>query len=766
MERATLEKVIEILNRAVERNYSWSLENEISTILGETYTFELPEPKDENEVVDDEAIKTIISLLKHIKSQLKPEDIKFFLQNIHNELKPFIQDDETKVSMFSVLTDDYDEKRLMGYSVWNYNREIICSIDDDNIKIKLLDSIDDDWNKYYIIKSFHSEEKIIEVLPKLLDYDFRKMIIYQLSTKTILEHTREIMLLQGITEGIEEKSEKIKDMASRNSLLFKTFRCWELLDEKYNEMFTSEQMDLIALYPDIQSTLASIDKNSKKLELLSIILQNLEIKDSQAFQLQLEKLLQTLSVTRQSYGRRSLARGNYIELINNIDFLELTSEDIEKLAYLLQFPNIFNLKTMSDIRNYDNIKNRVCEAIIADDEEVMEQYHYLDYLDQRECMKLAVLEKLYGQDIESADALIEKYGKDIDSLPSEEPEVQYIKSLQIILGANKKLLRMLFDIDVSLEDGYINPILMEVNLKHLYGKEYNKGLCKVEDLELQEEGIYKVSSNFRMLITSVAAFAENYPDNFKEDWNRDSVVSQGFCCSYITKDMIGTAPVPHFCYGFNAMSEDSLMLSGPTDIYSQMNKFNPDSKRNELYYGPENQINNTDSRHCYNEIVYKRFQEGERKQPDYIVVFKRDGMICNIEKAKKAAEQWAKDGVPMPIVVVDEDECIENNKREIGQMLESCQSLDDLQKIKKRVANNMKWTMNNEFEELSKKVEELERKYSESQVYETRVEANIFEEAFNSTTSLQRINATNDISRIVREIQAKKQQFEQGKTKD
>ena len=195
-----------------------------------------------------------------------------------------------------------------------------------------------------------------------------------------------------------------------------------------------------------------------------------------------------------------------------------------------------------------------------------------------------------------------------------------------------------------------------------------------------------------MLVTSVAAYHNNHPEDYEKDWNRNAISSQGFCASYIRNDMLGTAPIPHICYGFNEMSDDSLMLSGPTDIYSDANKMNAASNEKVVnFLSPNSQIDKTE---IYNEMLYKRMQNGEKKQPDYIVVFAKDGNIPNIEEAKKAQKDWGKDekgNYKMPIVVVDINECIRSENEKVDKLMEEYKNnptTETAKEIFQKVKNN------------------------------------------------------------------------------
>lgn len=67
----------------------------------------------------------------------------------------------------------------------------------------------------------------------------------------------------------------------------------------------------------------------------------------------------------------------------------------------------------------------------------------------------------------------------------------------------------------------------------------------------------------------------------------------------------------------------------------------------------------------YNELDFARQQNGEKKQPDYILVFKKNGQISNLDEAKKAQLDW---GGKLPIVVVDVDRCLETEKARVEEM--------------------------------------------------------------------------------------------------
>lgn len=83
---------------------------------------------------------------------------------------------------------------------------------------------------------------------------------------------------------------------------------------------------------------------------------------------------------------------------------------------------------------------------------------------------------------------------------------------------------------------------------------------------------------------------------------------------------------------------------------------------------------------------FNRIQDGIKKQPDYIIVFKKDGVIQELEKARKASKDWN----DMPIVVIDVEKCLESERKKVEEMLESYKGGDKskAKEIRQKVRNN------------------------------------------------------------------------------
>ena len=136
------------------------------------------------------------------------------------------------------------------------------------------------------------------------------------------------------------------------------------------------------------------------------------------------------------------------------------------------------------------------------------------------------------------------------------------------------------------------------------------------------------------------------------------------------------------------MSDDALMLSGNRDIGSSGTEFISTAYK-EKYLSPDRQIDTTVR---YNEMDFRRIQNGEKKQPDYIVVFRKNGQIPNMEKAKIASEQFKEQtGKALPIVIVDEDKCMQTEERLMNNMIEEFEknpTKEQAKMILQKVRNN------------------------------------------------------------------------------
>ncbi len=509
---------------------------------------------------------------------------------------------------------------------WSYDKKLIEKVIN-NAKEYGLDAI----KVFDIARNTQDEEMIKKALYNIKPSEYYYVINYVGNYRRYfadLDFIKDNLEVFCKIENIAEKEKIILDMYEKNNEILRVNHY--LFDDRIIDALGLEKINQISCYMEIQDSIIKLNDCQLKLFGKSV---DFFIKETQS--------------TDWTYLAERILRNieSYQELSDEVE--KRDDIDLEKITSIIIHPNKFNIKKIDDVKNYDKIKQKKCQELINSD----------NLSDKIE----GVFQKIFNIGTEEAKKEIEKFGQDIELIQDEELKT-YIKGIKKIIELESpELLEELFNNVMSVEK--INPIIIEKKLKKEYCKMYNEGLFNIEDAKKIEgqSNMYDAGTDFKMIITSVAPFVKNQPENYYKDWNRPSIDSQHFCTSYIRNDMMGHTEVPHICYGFAKMSEDSLVLSGSKDISSSDMEFVSIAYCNERYLSPDRQINETI---VYNEMDFKRIQNGEKKQPDYIVVFRKNGEIDNIEKALKASEEFGE----LPIVVIDVDKCLEVEKQKVNEL--------------------------------------------------------------------------------------------------
>lgn len=444
-----------------------------------------------------------------------------------------------------------------------------------------------------------------------------------------------------------EKKDIIERMYKKNNDIVKVN--FEILDNKYLQALGEDKINQISCYPEYVEKILNLSETELNLlgKCLEIYEKNNETEDWTPL---CERILKNIG----TYSR-------LLETIEDID--QLSVQDIDDLIIILLQENYLDIECIEDVRNFESIKQKKCDEMFKNGN-IEEKIN-------------AICISKFGQSKSETEELIKKYAEGIEYIKDNDLQY-YIRAVDELLSINDpEILNHIFNEVEPVQN--VNSILMERNLKNEYGKLYNDGLFSIiqaQKCESLGDNIYEVPTdengnitNFNMIITSIAAFFTNKSENFYEDWNRPAIGSQHFCASYIRRDMLGKANIWHFCYGFSNITDDSLMLSGSRDIFSSDSEFVSKAEcTEERYLSPDQQINCTKE---YNEMDFRRIQNGKKKQPDYIVVFRENGEIFNIDEAKMASEQFKKaTGKALPIVIVDQDKCLETERRLVIEMIE------------------------------------------------------------------------------------------------
>ena len=603
--------------------------------------------------------------------------------------RKYIMTDKAKMEMIISLNgEDADIKKMQAMEELikdeKYKYHIVQSIQDENVKIMamerniqdkflIIQGLESDIAKVELMKKYVKEEdRIAQILATVHDKEILAKAMFddvKISARRLLDidkdniefvkqNIEKFIQIECPDSNVDNIMQFLSRMYEKNNEVYNKVD-FRILDSMYIDLFGEDKINQISCYRHIQEQILNLSK--QQLDIFSKCI------DSYISIAQTEEWTEVANSIL-----KNLNNDEYTEFINNI--YEEENIDYEKVTKILQHSNKFNIQTREDYENYEQIKIEITDSLIQSD----------DIEDKKE----AVLEKAFGHDREYLEYILEKFGHDIEHLPDSDIKY-YVKILeQIDSIENPKVLEDIYSESEQID--FVDKSFVERKLKTEYFKLYQDTLFKTEGAKEIEDNVYDAGVDFSMIITAIGAFEEsnsNSNGNYMQDWNRPKISTQHISTSYIRNDMLGTAPVRSICYGFNKMADDSLMASGSVDIFSNKDGFNIEATQ-EQFYTPNNQIDMTDS---YNEMDFRRVQNGKRKEPDYIVVFRENGEIQNYDMAKKAQKDWG----GLPIVVIDKQACLESEFEKVEKLISEYTKEEDTNRkhdiavyINQKVRNN------------------------------------------------------------------------------
>lgn len=650
----------------------------------------------------------LFELIKSIKDdKLKLKLFEEYKEVFEDELKledllPSLQSDDTKVkylinncdkcnktyykNILYSLQNEVSYLQLWKYVDKNCKEIIIYSIKDPNRKyeyIKLLNQEAFENNKNFksrnlteiiaslpleIIKQLVQEchninFDIIPILRRSNDQEFNIELLRKYANKRKCAMVRKNQLIhsdylmQNIDlileiEEVEDK-DKIKsiilELYKTNNDIIHTIK-WEFLSDKYTNALGLDKINVLGSFPDIFTKIMNFKDN--QYEVFCRCLNHYVSKHN--------------NFDWNNAAQQMLAE-LYFDNIDGKDLIQYITDintvDLDNLVYILLNGDTIGIKSQEDINNYHKlIFEKSAKQIKTDD---LDQKRDAIFLKGFGLTDYSNLLRGFRQQLKNGIRRIYYlYSEDIHLIENETLKKLFSFIKSVIECKDKDKLEEIYNNIVPTQ---LDTYKLESLLKNEYLKLYNKILLDPKTLTQDESGLYDAGVEFNIITTSVGAYHSVKPKNYKTDWNRPSLASPHFCASFIRNDMLGTAHVHNVLYGFSNMGPNSLTLSGAGDIYSHGTSLISKSEESEKYYGPENQINNSSKNriHKYNEMDFKRIQNGVKKRPDYILVFKRDGIIDNLEEARKASTDWDN----LPIVVIDINRVLENEKQKLTNLI-------------------------------------------------------------------------------------------------
>lgn len=440
----------------------------------------------------------------------------------------------------------------------------------------------------------------------------------------------------------------------------------------------------------------------------------------------------------------NLSDGYYGELINDLyeqakQGNKITAKDLETLTFLLSKPcssksffdeylvdcyrrqgmdeksikqeeisysnNVFNITNKKELEHFEEIKELVCDTILAnpslDDEQltapISKYLGHFKQLSELDRMKLALLQKYYNMDLEEASNIVNKFSADIDSIAVNDEYkvniIEQIKAIKNIFESNDiNILSQIGDLNILVQTDLSSSTYLVEETKEMFEQLYKENLYMLkEDDKIgnttyngKNIEIFDANTDFSIIVKRVGATNENS----QEIWNR--MTKEGeygrkdlryyTCTSYMTdENLLNQDNEIEVTFGFaqgtNNYSFDAIYphdahtpFYGGDDIYY--------NDLNGSYMIPSTLEMNTDNR--YNEVVINTLGIGEngqmtKMQPDYIVYVKGqsdldlEGLENDPvwEKSKKAASEFG-----IPIVVIDREKVKQSEKAKIANMSE------------------------------------------------------------------------------------------------
>ena len=564
-----------------------------------------------------------------IQIAMEINDTVYIKELIENR-KKYINDEDEKIAIAFLIINMNDE---------TYSKSVIENREKYGLESKELSYIAGALNdKNYIKKIIENKEKygiescdIIYVIEELRDNYFTKKVI-QNYKKYKIDSSDVVKLISSLYDYdyIKKIIVEYKKYELNNSNI--AYLLYRIPEEKRIEFLKISDKESIRLYRQQYASSKFIKKyidefikleenNIDKDILLKMSEKNEDVLKTD-FKILAKKYIDLLGIDIVNQI------ACYQDIINNV--VSLNDNELKLLSKLL---NLYISKT----KNYEwtNLANILIDNLESY-EELIENLNKMEYINIGRLIPILIHKNTFNirsiEDIENFQKIKRK-------------KCEELINSQNIKEKQESILLKIYGQNIQEAEKFV--------------RKFGEDIDKIQD----EENLYSAGTNFKMIITSVAPFVYNEIENYKKDWNRPSIGSQHFCASYIRNDMLGHAIIPHVCYGFEQMSLDSLVLSGTNDIFSSGFSFETTSKREEKYLAPDSQIQQTQR---YNEMDFKRIQSGNKKQPDYIVVFKKNGKIKNMRKAKKASYDFEN----LPIVVIDVDECLRTEKEKIKKLYE------------------------------------------------------------------------------------------------
>ena len=424
--------------------------------------------------------------------------------------------------------------------------------------------------------------------------------------------------------------------------------------------------------------------------------------------------------------------------------------------------NIFNITSKEELEHYEEIKEMICNAVLnnpdLDDEQSMFYSKYLvniKLFSKIDRVKMVLLEKYYNMELKEAEDILSKFGTDIEEIIGKNEQqrriIEQIKAIKNIFQTdNLEELQKIAELDnLEKSDLSISTYLMEKS-KEIFEQKYKDNLYitknedRIDTVEYKGKKIEVFDANvdFQMIVKTIATTSENSQDIWnsltRKGAGDNRVLRYYTCTSYMTdenllKKINDQQVILGFSQSCNGYSFGAMYTHDAHTVFYTGDTIN--MVDNGKYMFPETLETNTNNE--YNEIVINTLNHDEngnitKMQPDYIVYIKEKSQLGmeDIENdpiwvnSKRIASEFE-----IPIVMIDREKVMENEKNKIKGMLKSItnetSSLQVLKLVKKIDHYNSRYDKEN-IEEFvpDEKIELLRKEIQERKRIENEREEN------------------------------------------
>lgn len=439
-----------------------------------------------------------------------------------------------------------------------------------------------------------------------------------------------------------------------------------------------------------------------------------------ALYMKMSQLVDTKTLRWRRIEQRILdtfSNDNFQELIQDLQEQEkdgnrISLSDLEKITGLFaNRNNIFGITGKAELENFETIKEQIYNAVLKnpdlDNSELnpsikkyLKNFQQLTPLDR---VKLAWLEKNYNITLVDAEELIYRFGKDINNINSDNPQyqkmIEHIRAIKAVFYSDNMELLQTVIRNKSCEplDLFAGAFIRE-EMQEMFEKQFKDRLympaetdevtrTKYNDKEIK---VFNAKTEFDMIVKRVGMEDGRECQQF---WNSLTTTTNDFrsqtCASYMTDENLLYKQQEYevilaFAQGcknssFYSMFPEDVGTSfyGEGSLYSERGTEGTRylaHERGSQFATPETLEANTDGK--YNEIVVDKISynhDGEMSimQPDYIVYIQKRSDISTEERendaiwlqSKRAASEFG-----IPIVVIDKEKILENERKKIAQI--------------------------------------------------------------------------------------------------